>query len=139
MKTILAFALVSGLCSLAGAQNNTPAAQPAPVVTAPAAPAAPAQPEKKLTLEELKKKHIGAVADLKKKHVDELKAFRDTLKGKTPEEKKKAIEAKKAEFKAAVAELQKANKAEIEQFKKDNPKPSKKDLMQKVKNGLPKP
>ena len=73
-----------------------------------------------------KKKHIDAVAELKKKNIDELKAFRATLKGKTPEEKKKAVEAKKAEQKTAVAELEKTNKAEIDQFRKDHPKPAKK-------------
>ena len=132
MKTILALALVTCLGSFAGAQTNTPAVPQAPAV-AVAAPAAPAQPEKKMTMDELRKKHIDAVAELRKKHIDEIKALKESLKGKPQGDIRKAIEAKKVEHKAAIKELQKANKAEIEQFRKDNPRPAKKDLMKKVK------
>jgi predicted phage gp36 major capsid-like protein len=48
------------------------------------------------------------------------------MKGKSRDEIKKAVEAKKAEQKTMVKELEKANKAEIEQFKKDHPKMDKK-------------
>ena len=67
------------------------------------------------------------MAQLKKTHVDEMKAFKETLKGKNPKEKKAAVEAKKAEQKAAVKELEKTNKAEMEQFRKDHPRTHNKD------------
>lgn len=133
MKTVMTLALVSFFGVAANAQNNTAPANPA--VTTPAQPVAapavvpaavqqpvvaPAAPV--VTIEQLRKKHIDAVAELKKKHIDEVKALRESLKGKPQADIRKAIEAKKAEQKTAFKELEKTNKAEIEQFRKDHPK-----------------
>ncbi|HAF95979.1 MAG: hypothetical protein A2X34_02310 [Elusimicrobia bacterium GWC2_51_8] len=140
MKIIIPLALVSFLGVIANAQNNSaPAAQPAqnavtiplqpaaePAVTPAPAPA-PAAPANQPTLEELRKKHIDTVAELKKKNIDEITALRESLKGKPPVSIRKAIAAKKVEQKAALKELGKANKAEIEQFRKDHPRPAKKE------------
>ena len=120
MKTILTLTLMSFLGVIANAQNN-----PAPAQPAQPAAAAPAPSDNKMAMDALKKKHIDAVAELKKKQVDEMRAFKDSLKGKTDKEIKKAVDAKKAEQKAAVKELKKAQDAEIAQFKKDHPKPAK--------------
>jgi hypothetical protein len=133
MKILVSAVLLTCLGAFAGAQNANPPQPAQPAVTAPAQPAAvaPAQqqpaPAPTMTIEELRKKHIDAVAELKKKNVDELKAFRETLKGKPEAERKQAVEAKKKELQEAVKSLQKANKAEIEQFRKDHPKPAKKE------------
>ena len=85
------------------------------------------------TIEQLRKNQLDAVNELKKKHVDEIKAFRDSLKGKPAKEIRQAMEAKRAEQKAAVKELMSANKAELEQFKKKHPK-----VMKAMKNPLKK-
>ena len=62
-----------------------------------------------------------------------MKAFRGGLKGKPAAEIRKAMQDKRAEQKAAVKELEKAGKAELEQFKKDHPK-----AMKAMKNPLKK-
>lgn len=137
MKSIFALALVACLGTIVNAQNNpapAPAAQPA--VTAPATPAAapavitpaPAAvtPAPAMTLAELQKKHIDAIATLKKSNIDEIANLRTSMKGKSRAEIMKAVETKKAEQKAILKDLQKANKAEIEQFKKDHPAMAKK-------------
>ncbi len=143
MKTIFALALTACLGTIVNAQNNpapAPAAQPA--VTAPATPAPAVQPAvaapapvaavapaaapaPAMTMAELRKKHIDAVAALKKSNIDAINALRAGMKGKPRAEIMKAVEAKKAEQKAILKDLEKANKAEIEQFKKDHPKMAK--------------
>jgi 3-oxoacyl-ACP reductase-like protein len=108
----------------ANAQTTPAPAQPSqPAVAAPAQPAvaAPAAQPAKMTLNDLKKKHIDAVATLKKQQLDEIKALRDSMKGKPKTDIRKAVEAKKAEQKTALKELDKANKAEIAQYRKDHP------------------
>ena len=133
MKIIAALVLMSFLGVAANAQDNPAAdrpslpaiatpAQPAVVPPPPAMPAVPAQPEKKMTVSELRKNHIDAVAALKKQHIDEITVLKTSLKGKSPTEIRKAVEAKKAEHKAAIKELEKANKTEIAQLKADLPK-----------------
>ncbi len=87
----------------------------------------PAQPETdpimRLTLEQLRQKHRDAVADLKKMQAEELKKIKERLKGLTRAEIHKALDAKKAEHKAARKALEEANKAELERYKKNLPKP----------------
>ncbi len=133
MKSIFALAFLACLGTVVNAQNN-PAAAPAaqPAVAAPAAPATVAAPAvvaaaPAMTMEELRKKHIDAVATLKKSNIDEIKNLRESMKGKSSRaDIMKAVEAKKAQQKAIIKDLEKANKAEIEQFKKDHPKMAKK-------------
>lgn len=144
MKIIITLALVSFFGVIANAQpapaqpSQPEAMTPAQPADVPAQPAlvvtpAPAAPAKQMTLEELRKKHIDAVAELKKKHIDEIKALKESLKGKPRMDIRKAVEAKKVEQKAALKELGKTNKAEIEQFRKDHPKPAKKETKKEVK------
>src|ERR1035437_6548390 len=123
MKTIFALALVACLGTLVNAQDTqtpAPAAAPAVVTPAPAAAVARAAPEQKVTLADLRKKHIDAVAALKKNNIDEITALRASMKGKSRDEIMKAVKAKKAEQEVTLKNLEKSDKAEIEQFKKDH-------------------
>jgi hypothetical protein len=61
------------------------------------------------------------------------------MKGKSKVEVRKAVEAKKAEQKAALKDLEKTNKAAVEQFRKDHPKPAKKDIKNALKKEVAKP
>lgn len=111
-------------------------AKPAVVPAQPAAvPEIPSKPERKVTLDNLRKANINAVAELKKKHIDEMRALKDSLKGKSRDEIKKAVEARKKEQKAALKDLEKMNKEAIEKFKKENPMPGKKDKKGKKGEG----
>ena len=135
MKSILAIALVACFGTIVNAQDNAPVKADQPAVTAPAAPAAMpaavtpaavATPAPAMTMAELRKKHIDAVATLKKNNIDEINNLRASMKGKPRAEIMKAVQAKKAEQMVILKDLEKANKAEIEQFKKDHPQMMKK-------------
>lgn len=151
MKVLITLVLVSFFGVAAGAQNNAAPAQPsqpaaavpaqaapaqpaaaAPAPTEPAMPAAVAQApaETKETFAALKKKHIDAVAELRKRNIDEIQALKAGMKGKPAAEIRKAVEAKRAEHKTALKALHAANKAEMAQFKKDHP-----EMMKKMGKG----
>jgi len=132
MKTLSAIALVACLGIFANAQESAAPAQAtqeiAATVQAVQAPAAvQTAPEKTVTIEELRKNQVDTAAELKKKQIDEIRALKDSLKGKPAKEIKKAVEMKKAEQRTAMKTLRNASKAEIMKFKKDHPKPRNKN------------
>ena len=57
-------------------------------------------------------------AELRKKQIEEIKALRESLKGKPQSEIRNAVEAKKAEQRAAIKAQQSVDKAEAAKFKK---------------------
>jgi hypothetical protein len=91
----------------------------------PVSTATLARPEQKMTLSELRKKHSVSVTELKNRQVEEIKALRESFKGKLQVGIRKAVKIKKAEQNTALKALQDANRAEIVQFRKDHTQPIK--------------
>lgn len=114
MKGVMMLAVLGLLGAVASAQQNP--VQPAPAV-------APA--EQKVTMHDLQKKHGAAVAELQKNQAAEIKALKESLKGKPQAEIKKALGDKKAEHQNAMKALRDSNRAEMAQYKKDHPAPMK--------------
>jgi len=99
---------------------QAPVAPPQPAVQAPAAPVQPA------TIQGLIKQQGQALAELKKKQEEGVKQIKESMKGKSALEIKKAVDEQKKINRAAVRTLKDAQKAELEQFKKDHPETVKK-------------
>ncbi|MFA7009518.1 MAG: hypothetical protein WC204_11725 [Elusimicrobiales bacterium] len=64
-------------------------------------------------------------AELRRKQIEEIKALRESLKGKPQSEIRNAVEAKKAEQRAAIKAQQGVDKDEAAKFKKGHPRPLK--------------
>lgn len=97
-----------------------------PAQYAYAAAAGPAKLDPNISIGELKKKHAAWISETKAGHSAELKALKESLKGKPAELIREEVKKKKESQKALLRAIEEAAKKQLEQFKNTHPNTGKK-------------
>ena len=88
-----------------------------PAQYAYAAAAGPAKLDPNITLGELKKKHASWIGETKTRHSAEIKALKESLRGKPSELIREEVKKKKESQKVLIKAIEEAAKKQIKQFK----------------------